>query len=346
MDAGKKPFPYTFMYPYRTARTAVDKQALRNARPGLVAISGTATTYAQCGELQAQGNKACEVLPVYSPNPEDPVRYQCLNANVAIGDKCYSTVSFDGSTPYTWNFVFKPSTPPTPPPPRARIAVQRNGQKVAAVNGDARTYAQCGELQMAGNRACDVFPQYSPVEGDPVRYKCINANVAIGDKCFSTVSYDGSKTYTYTFTYPSSTPSSSTPPPPPSPAAPSAEEGEEAEEGPNDRHHPPLLGSDGEPSPDAPAAPAPASPETPPADHYSNSKVAESKGDALSYADCGRMREAGNRACEAVPVWRERGGPVRYMCYDRNVEVADMCVRAMDMGSRRFYYNFWFRYWV
>ncbi|KAI8854121.1 hypothetical protein BC829DRAFT_381324, partial [Chytridium lagenaria] len=79
----RRAFSYAFLYPPRFARTVTNDPSSsiteRNTRP--VMVNGKATTYAQCGGLQSQGNEACKVLPEYSSDPKKLVRYQCINAN-------------------------------------------------------------------------------------------------------------------------------------------------------------------------------------------------------------------------------------------------------------------------
>ncbi|KAJ3117917.1 hypothetical protein HDU96_004815 [Phlyctochytrium bullatum] len=68
------------------------------------------------------------------------------------------------------------------------------------------------------------------------------------------------------------------------------------------------------------------------------------QGTPYNYQGCAAMREAGNKACEAVPEYRPDGGPVRSQCIDANVKVADECVVAFDQGAKLWHYGFQFKY--
>ncbi|KAJ3118962.1 hypothetical protein HDU96_005199 [Phlyctochytrium bullatum] len=83
------------------------------------------------------------------------------------------------------------------------------------------------------------------------------------------------------------------------------------------------------------ATPLPATPDD---------KTITIQGTPYDYQGCAAMREAGNKACEAVPEYRPDGGPVRYQCIDANVNVANECVVAFDQGAKLWHYGFQFKY--
>ncbi|KAJ3100727.1 hypothetical protein HDU96_010239, partial [Phlyctochytrium bullatum] len=59
-------------------------------------ITGTARSYDDCQALLARGNAACEPFPVWSEDPATPVRYQCINENVAVANSCFAVPYEEG----------------------------------------------------------------------------------------------------------------------------------------------------------------------------------------------------------------------------------------------------------
>ncbi|KAJ3205794.1 hypothetical protein HDU67_008631, partial [Dinochytrium kinnereticum] len=53
-----------------------------SAASPVASVTGEAKGYAECSQLRTKGSEQCSVFPKWSPNPSDPVRYQCLDANV------------------------------------------------------------------------------------------------------------------------------------------------------------------------------------------------------------------------------------------------------------------------
>ncbi|KAJ3097891.1 hypothetical protein HDU96_000208 [Phlyctochytrium bullatum] len=81
------------------------------------------------------------------------------------------------------------------------------------VSGSAKTYAECSDLLARSGSECQKLPEWSKKYPDLVRYKCKDEAVKIGDACFSTVRYDGSVPYPWTFNFPKvATPTTSSSP--------------------------------------------------------------------------------------------------------------------------------------
>ncbi|KAJ3216288.1 hypothetical protein HDU67_009723 [Dinochytrium kinnereticum] len=87
----------------------------------------------------------------------------------------------------------------------SRVVDRNQAPLIASVTGEAQSYSACSQLRIQGMSQCDVFPQSSPSQSDPVRYQCMDANIKIFDDCIKFVDATaGFEAFNYTFTFPSS----------------------------------------------------------------------------------------------------------------------------------------------
>ncbi|KAJ3099737.1 hypothetical protein HDU96_010577 [Phlyctochytrium bullatum] len=67
------------------------------------------------------------------------------------------------------------------------------------------------------------------------------------------------------------------------------------------------------------------------------------EGSAMTYEDCEKLREVGNKQCRVLfPEYRPDGGPTSGECITLSSNMGDVCVRAIDLHQMP--YKYWFQY--
>ncbi|KAI8840228.1 hypothetical protein BC829DRAFT_403406, partial [Chytridium lagenaria] len=62
------------------------------------------TTYKKCRELLMLGKPGVREIPRVDREPDEPLKHKCIDANVAVADKCFAKVNPEGTATYTYDF--------------------------------------------------------------------------------------------------------------------------------------------------------------------------------------------------------------------------------------------------
>ncbi|KAI8833934.1 hypothetical protein BC829DRAFT_76720 [Chytridium lagenaria] len=180
-----------------------------------ITIKGNAGSYSDCSKLRETAYKGCvDTFPQNGPLTSGA----CIDQSVRQADSCVRAID-NGEKPYPFNFKYpsaaseetedKPPTtggePPkegenTTPPTAAGPGTEK--PLIVTFSDVAKSYSDCTKFLAKGNELCQAYPEWVEDATKPMRFKCINVNVAVGDKCFATPFEQGGKTNNWDFVYP------------------------------------------------------------------------------------------------------------------------------------------------
>ncbi|KAJ3098905.1 hypothetical protein HDU96_010893 [Phlyctochytrium bullatum] len=254
-----------------------------------VSVIGFASDYASCAALRAQGKAECATT--------FPGLEKCIDESTRYADGCVSRIDKGLSVNYNFRYPVRHQN--------LRAAEAAPAVPSARVQAEVKTYPECSKTLLQSNEACQVFKEWSADPNAPVRFKCIEAATSIGDKCFASVLANGTKPFTWNFSFPAG-------------AAPSASTTA------------PATASSSATTATATMTSVAAASSTATATATAAAGTASVKGTAKTLSECAQLQNQGNKACGVFPEYStDSAAPVRYLCLNVNVEIGNKCYAAV-----------------